>query len=65
MKRSKSTKKVYEVSGEAMDQETIIRLRPQMEDYVKNDLKKKFSKTNLEWNMNDKSYFNFTLRFYA
>lgn len=64
MRRSKS-KKVYEVSGEAMDQETIIRLRPQMEDYVKNDLNKNFSKTKLEWNMNDKTHFNFTIRFYA
>ena len=65
MKRSRHKKKVYAVTGEAMDQETIIRLRPQMEDYVKTDLNKNFSKTKLEWNMNNNSNFTFTLQFYA
>jgi hypothetical protein len=62
MKRSKP---VYKLSGEALDQETIIRLRPKMEDYVREDLGKTFRKTDLKWNMNDKNHFTFTMNFYA
>jgi hypothetical protein len=62
MKRSK---RVYQVKGDAIDQETIIRLRPKMEDYVREDLSKTFKKTDLKWNMNEKGFFTFTLNFYA
>jgi hypothetical protein len=64
MKHSRK-KKVYRISGEAMDQETIIKLRSKMEDYVKTDLGKTFSNTDLKWNMAENSNFNFTIDFYA
>jgi hypothetical protein len=62
MRRSKP---VYKISGEALDQETIVRLRPKMEDYVKQDLGKTFRKTSMRWNMNEKKNFTFTINFYA
>lgn len=63
MKRSRP---VHKITGEAIDQETIVRLRPKMEDYVKVDLGKSFRKTDLKWNMNnDNNHFTFTLNFYA
>jgi hypothetical protein len=65
MKRSRNSRKVYELSGEALDQETIVRLRPQIEQYVREDMGKKFSKTNLIWNMNEKKNFTFKIDFYA
>lgn len=54
----------FPVTGTAIDQETIIRLRPQIENFFKDDLKKEFKKTNLEWNMNKDGHFWFTLYFY-
>lgn len=65
MRRSKNSRKVYELSGEALDQETIIRLRPQIEGYVRDDMGKKFSSTKLTWNMNDNRNFIFKIDFYA
>jgi hypothetical protein len=73
MKRSKNqsnyknrpTKQVYEVKGESLDQETIVRLRPQIEDYVKVDLNKKFRRTELHWDMRPNTHFDFTIKFYA
>lgn len=62
MRRSKP---VYKISGEALDQETIIRLRPKMENYVREDLGKNFRKTSMKWNMNDSQNFTFTINFYA
>lgn len=63
MKR-KSRRSIYTVSGTAIDQETIIRQRPMIEDYVKVDMRKSFKKTSLSWDMNDKGNFNFTIDFY-
>jgi hypothetical protein len=64
MRHSKA-KSVYQVSGEAKDQETILRLRAKMEDYVKTDLGKNFSTTSLRWNMMENQNFSFTLDFYV
>lgn len=63
--KQRSRKPVYVVSGVAIDQETIIRQRPQIEDYVRVDFKKKFRKTNVKWNMNDDGHFDFRIEFYA
>jgi hypothetical protein len=64
MRHSKA-KSVYQVSGEAKDQETILRLRAKMEDYVKTDLGKNFSTTSLRWDMMENQNFSFTLDFYV
>lgn len=64
MRHSKA-KSVYQVSGEAKDQETILRLRAKMEDYVKTDLGKKFSTTSLRWDMMENQHFSFTLDFHV
>lgn len=53
------------INGEAIDQETIIRQRPLIEDYVRHDMKVKFRKTKVFWDMNNKGYFNFSIEFYA
>ena len=58
-------KPFYIIEGEALDQETIIRIRPQIEQYVRDDLKKHFKKTNITWDMNSKGNFNFKLEFYG
>lgn len=63
MKR-KTRKSIYTVSGTAIDQETIIRQRSIIEDYVRVDMKKSFKKTSLSWDMNDKGNFNFRIDFY-
>ena len=55
---------VYTVRGTALDQETIIRQRSMIEDYVKHDMKKKFRKTSVSWNMNDSGNFDFSIDFY-
>lgn len=55
----------YFIEGEAIDQEAIIRVRPQIEQYVRYDLKKNFKKTNVTWDMNDKGNFNFKIEFYG
>jgi hypothetical protein len=64
MRHSKA-KSVYQVSGEAKDQETILRLSAKMEDYVKTDLGKNFSTTSLRWDMMENQNFSFTLDFYV
>lgn len=56
-------KPVYTVSGEAMDQETIIRQRPLIEDYVRENVKS-FRKTKVVWSMNEKGFFDFSVLFY-
>ena len=55
---------VYVVTGEAKDQETIIRQRPQYEDFARS-IGKRFKKTKLVWNMNKKGNFDFKLDFYG
>lgn len=60
----KNKKIVHVVDGEAIDQEAVIRLRPQIEDYVRQS-GKKFRKTNVTWDMNEKGNFNFKVFFYA
>jgi len=64
MKR-KTKRPVYIIKGEALDQETVIRQRPLIEDYVRTDLKKYFRKTNATWEMNTKGNFDFRIEFYA
>lgn len=55
---------VYTVRGTALDQETIIRQRSLIEDYVKTDMKKTFRKTSVTWNMNKDGNFDFSIDFY-
>jgi hypothetical protein len=57
------TKRVYCVFGTAKDQETIIRQRSAYEDYAKS-IGKRYSSTELSWNMNKKGLFDFKLNFY-
>ena len=64
MKR-RTKKPVYIIKGEAIDQETIIRQRPIIEDYVRTDMKKFFKKTNMVWEVNEKENYNFRIEFYA
>lgn len=58
------TKSSYHISGEALDQETIIRLRPQIEDYVKEEFFD-FSSTELYWKLNDKGNFDYEIHFFV
>ena len=53
----------YVLKGEALDQETIIRQRPWIEDYVRESLGKEFSKTKLTWNLMRNGNFKFRLDF--
>jgi hypothetical protein len=53
------------INGTAIDQETIIRQRSCIEDYVRENSGKQFRKTNVKWNMNDQGHFDFTIEFYA
>ena len=53
------------INGTAIDQETIIRQRSYIEDYVRENSGKQFRKTNVKWNMNDQGHFDFTIEFYA
>ena len=50
--------------GTARDQETIVSIRPRIEDYVREDLKIDFARTKLFWNMNKKGTFNFEIHFF-
>lgn len=59
------TKPVYVVTGEAKDQETIIRQKHLYEDYVSSTLGKSYSRTELFWNMNKSGNFEFRMDFYA
>lgn len=66
MSTKRWTKKpVYTITGEAIDQETVIRQRPLIEDYVRENSGKKFRKTSIKWNMNDIGNFDFKIEFYA
>jgi hypothetical protein len=49
--------------GEAIDQEKIIALRSQIEDYVRENFFE-FSSTKLFWNMNPKGTFDYELHFF-
>lgn len=63
--KHRSKRPVYTIKGEALDQETIIRQRPIIEDYVRENSGKHFRKTFVKWDMNDKGNFNFSIEFYA
>jgi hypothetical protein len=63
--KRKNKRPIYTITGEAIDQETIIRQRPMIEDFVRENTKKHFRKTSVKWNMNSKGNFNFTVEFYA
>jgi hypothetical protein len=54
---------VYVLTGEAKDQETIIRQRKWYEDEVAKF--REFASTKLIWNMNKKGNFAFQIFFYA
>jgi hypothetical protein len=58
------SKPVYIVSGEALDQETVIRLKPKIEDFVENTLCKQFSRSTTLWNLNSKGHFDFKIKFW-
>ena len=59
---SSNIEPIHEVSGEALDQETIIRLRAKVEDFVSDTIT--FSRTELFWSMNSDGLFDYVLKFY-
>jgi hypothetical protein len=63
--KRRSKKPVYTITGVAIDQETIIRQRSQIEDYVRENSGKEFRKTSVRWNMNKAGNFEFSIEFYA
>jgi len=63
--KHRSKRPVYTINGIALDQETIIRQRPLIEDYVRENSGKRFRKTSVKWNMNDSGTFDFNIEFYA
>lgn len=63
--KRRNRKPVYTISGVALDQETIVRQRPWIEDYVRENSGKTFRKTFVKWNMNQEGNFDFTIEFYA
>jgi hypothetical protein len=63
--KHRSKRSVYTINGTALDQETIIRQRPLIEDYVRENSGKRFRKTSVKWNMNDSGTFDFNIEFYA
>ena len=63
--KRRSRRPVHVINGTAIDQETIIRQRSYIEDYVRENSGKQFRKTNVKWNMNNQGNFYFTIEFYA
>lgn len=63
--KRKNKRPVYTITGIAIDQETVVRQRPQIEDYVRENSGKHFRKTSVRWNMNKAGNFDFTIEFYA
>ena len=63
--KQKSNRPVYVVTGEVLDKETLVRLRPYMEDHVREGMKRKFETTKLYSAMNSKKQFDFKLEFYG
>jgi len=63
--KQRNKKTVYVVKGIALDQQTIDRQRPQIEDYVREDLKKKFRKTSVSWEVNKDKTLDFVIEFYG
>ena len=61
--KQRNKKTVYVVKGIALDQQTIDRQRPQIEDYVREDLKKKFRKTSVSWEVNKDKTLDFVIEF--
>jgi hypothetical protein len=53
----------YIIDGEAKDQETIIRQRSHIEEFVKDTISP-FSRSMLYWNMTEKGTFEFELHFW-
>jgi hypothetical protein len=51
------------VDGEAKDQETILRQRPSIEEYIAETMGN-VERTKLYWNMTDKGTFEFELHFW-
>jgi hypothetical protein len=64
MKRQ-NKKPFYIIEGEALDQDVIMRQRSRIEAYVREDLRKRFRKTNVVWNANDKGTYDFRIEFYG
>ena len=56
-------KPMYVVSGEAVDQEKIIELLPQIEDYVREN-HGDFDSRTINWNMNKKNHFDYIIKFW-
>jgi archaellum biogenesis ATPase FlaH len=57
---------IHSVKGEALDQETVIRLRSKIENYIRDDMQVTFKYTKVIWNKNEHNdNFNFIINFYA
>lgn len=63
--KRRTRRPIYVINGVAIDQETIIRQRPLIEDYVRENSGKSFRKTSVKWNMNPDGNFDFSIEFYA
>jgi hypothetical protein len=64
-KNNKKAKRLYRLDGVALDQETVIRLRPKIESYVKDDLGISFKTSSMRWEMLENSSFKFHIDFYG
>jgi hypothetical protein len=54
----------YVLTGEALDQETIVKQRSWYEDHVREHITD-FKETKLRWNMRKNGNFSFKLEFYG
>lgn len=65
MNTKRKRRPILVITGEALDQETIIRQRSYIEDYVRENMNANFRKTKVFWDMNDSGNFSFSVEFYA
>jgi len=56
---------VYTIRGTTLDEETIIRQRSYIEDYVRENSGKKFRKTSLFWSIDKDGVSSFSIEFYG
>jgi len=55
----------YVVEGEAVDQETVVRLRPKIEQYMRDEEGLDFDMTDLYWEFDEgKSLFRYEIHFF-
>lgn len=55
---------VLTVTGRAIDQETVVRLMPQIKDYVREDEKVKFNRTSYSWDYAEDGVLDYKVCFY-